>query len=125
MSVGHARVENRKNVLNHLFIIRFTGHFNRYHIQLRLDLIELRIGLMELTIDLMELGIVKELITPGAPSWPVYPALFLPYLPHYERTSARPRKGKKGTGAHFLFAFNQQVKIVNNTAEHVSCSFCS
>jgi len=41
-------------------------------IELGIGLVELGIGLIELGKGLMELGI----ITPGAPSWPVYPALF-------------------------------------------------
>ena len=61
-------------------------------IELRIGLIELRVGLIELGIGLrihillgiglielgkglMELGIGLRIITPGAPSWPVYPAL--------------------------------------------------
>ena len=42
----------------------------------RIGLIELGIGLIELGIGLMELGIGLRILTLGAPSWPVYPALF-------------------------------------------------
>ena len=45
-------------------------------IELGIGLIELGIGLIELGKGLMELGIGLRIITPGAPSWPVYPALF-------------------------------------------------
>ena len=45
-------------------------------IKLGIGLIELGIGLIELGKGLMELGIGLRIITPGAPSWPVYPALF-------------------------------------------------
>ena len=45
-------------------------------IELGIGLIELGIGLIELRKGLMELGIGLRIITPGAPSWPVYPALF-------------------------------------------------
>ena len=44
-------------------------------IELGIGLIELGIGLMELGKGLMELAIGLRIITPGAPSWPVYPAL--------------------------------------------------
>ena len=38
--------------------------------------IEFGIGLLELGIDLIELGIGLRNNNAGAPSWPVYPALF-------------------------------------------------
>ena len=48
-------------------------------IELGIGLIELGIGLIELGKGLMELGIGLRIITPGAPSWPVYPALFFSF----------------------------------------------
>ena len=44
-------------------------------IELAIGLIELGIGLIELGKGLIKLGIGLRIITPGAPSWPVYPAL--------------------------------------------------
>ena len=60
-------------------------------IELGIGLIGLWMGLIELGMGLMELGIGLGIITPGAPSWPVYPALFISF-PFLLFLSPRRRK---------------------------------
>ena len=112
-------------------------------IELRIGLIELRvglielgiglrihillgIGLIELGIGLMELGIVLRMITPGAPSWPVYPALFFFFfkLKKKDWIHGCQEKNRIFCGRVLVWIRGLHAPAHLSATSHVSCLWC-